>query len=241
VTAPELSVVVPAHDEADYLEESIDEMLAGLRARELPFDLVIVENGSGDSTAAEAEALSERHAEVSTRSIPTPDYGNALRSGILAAVGDIVVTFDVDYFSFDFLDHALAAFAEDPELAIVVGSKRAPGAHDRRPWTRRLVTATFSALLRAGFGLRTTDTHGMKALRRTSVRPLARACRHGQDLFDTELVIRAERAGAEVRTIGVTAEERRPSRTPILHRVPRTLRGLARLRTELGREPRARP
>jgi hypothetical protein len=61
-------------------------------------------------------------------------------------------------------------------------------------------------------------------------------CRAGPDLFDTELVIRAERAGLRVEEIPVTVVERRPSRTSILGRVPRTLVGLARLRVALRRE-----
>ncbi len=95
------------------------------------------------------------------------------------------------------------------------------------------MTAAFSTLLRLGFGLRVSDTHGMKVLRRREVEPLARKCRLGTDLFDTELVLRAERAGLRVEELPVTVEERRPSRTPILQRVPRTLLGLARLRVAL--------
>jgi hypothetical protein len=117
---------------------------------------------------------------------------------------------------------------------LVVGSKRAPGAHDERSPLRRAATSTFCALLRVGFGLSVSDTHGMKALNLTALRPAVRACRFGADLFDTELVIRAERSGYLVAEVPVTVEERRPSRTPIARRVPRTLVGLAKLRLALG-------
>ena len=63
----------------------------------------------------------------------------------------------------------------DGDPAIVVGSKRAPGARDTRPWPRRLVTAGFSAVLRLRLRPPVRDTHGMKAMRRETVEPLARA------------------------------------------------------------------
>ena len=125
----------------------------------------------------------------------------------------------------------------DTGPALVVGSKRAPGTTDTRPWPRRAITATFAAVLRLGFGLGVSDTHGMKAMRREVVEPIVRRCRNGTDLFDTELVLRADRAGLRVAEVPVTVEERRPSRTPIARRVPRTLVGLLRLRVQLWRDP----
>jgi len=75
-------------------------------------------------------------------------------------------------------------------------------------------------------------------LRRDAVEPLARRSRFGADLFDTELVLRAERAGLATLELPVAVEERRPPRTPIWRRVPRTLVGLVRLRIALWRERR---
>ena len=57
------------------------------------------------------------------------------------------------------------------------------------------ITVGFSTVLRLGFGLQVSDTHGMKAMRRATVEPIVRRCRNGTDLFDTELVLRADRAG----------------------------------------------
>jgi hypothetical protein len=97
------------------------------------------------------------------------------------------------------------------------------------------VTFGFAAVLRVGFGLRVSDTHGMKALDRKRVLTLAEVCRSDGELFDTELILRAERAGAGVEELPVTVSERRPSRTSITRRAVRTLAGLARLRVALAR------
>ena len=148
------------------------------------------------------------------------------------------MNFDVDFCDLGFLTTAVPLIREPGGPAIVVGSKRAVGAHDTRTPLRKLATWMFATLLRVGFGLSVSDTHGVKALRADAVRDLARACISGTDLFDTELVLRAERAGLGVSELPVTVRELRPARSSFLARVPRTLRGLCRLRFVLWRERR---
>jgi len=120
----------------------------------------------------------------------------------------------------------------------VVGSKRSPGALDLRNRGRKAVTAVFSAILRGAFGLNVSDTHGHKAMRRAELSPLVDACRFSGDIFDTELILRAERAGLGVIEIPVTVTDQRPPRTPIARRIPRSVVGLARLRLALWQEGR---
>ncbi|MFI5053081.1 MAG: glycosyltransferase [Acidimicrobiia bacterium] len=234
--APQVSVVMPAHNEEGLLDRTLAELVAAFHVRELEFEMLVVENGSTDGTLAAARAAAQADGAVLVLTRPDPDYGAAMRAGILAARGDVVVVFDVDYYDPDFVDRVLPELTRTGGPAIVVGSKRAPGTHDTRPWPRRLITAGFSMLLRIGFGLRVSDTHGMKAMRREAVDPIVRQCRFGTDLFDTELVLRADRAGLPIAEVPVTVEERRPSRTPIARRIFRTLFGLVRLRIVLWRE-----
>jgi glycosyltransferase involved in cell wall biosynthesis len=227
---------MPAFDEVALLEQSVRSIVGGLRAQNAPFEVLVVENGSRDGTAALATRLDADIPEVRALRLREADYGAALRTGILAASGDLVATFDVDYFDLAFLDRAKEVLSRPAAPAIVVASKRAVGARDGRPRFRRFVTAVFSVLLRVGFGLRVSDTHGMKVLRRGAIEPLVRECRFGADLFDTELVLRTDRAGLEIAELPAHVEELRPSRTPIWRRVPRALIGLARLRVTLWGE-----
>jgi glycosyltransferase involved in cell wall biosynthesis len=234
---------MPAHNEASMVAASVDVVANGLRARGEEFEILVVENGSSDATALIAADLADHDPSVLVRSLAVADYGAAILEGIVCARGDVVVLFDVDYYDLDFLDRAVkrlrAAAPEASPTAIVVGSKRAPGTVDSRPWHRRFVTATFAAVLRVGFGLSVSDTHGMKVMRRTDVEPVARRCRTRADVFDTELVLRVESAGLGVAELPVTVRELRPSRTPIARRVLRSIVGLVRLRLILYSESRS--
>jgi len=231
-----ISVVLAAHNEEGFIATTLNELLDGLRALGGDFEIIVAENGSTDATRAEALRVADGAPEVRVLSLPDPDYGAALRAGLLDAHGEIVVNFDVDYYDLTFLDRARARIDGPDQPAIVVGSKRQEGSVNNRSWPRKLVTFGFTAILHVGFGLSVSDTHGMKAMRRDAVRALAERCAFRTDLFDTELVIRAERAGLRVLDIPVTVTETRPSRTPILKRMGRSVVGLARMRMLLWRE-----
>jgi glycosyltransferase involved in cell wall biosynthesis len=231
-----LSVVMPAFNEADFLGRAVGEVAEGLRAREVAFEIIVAENGSTDDTYRVAQDLARSTPELRVVHLDAADYGGAMRAGLLEARGDVVAVFDVDYYDLDFLDGATARLRGPDTPAVVVGSKRAAGARDERGPLRRSATAVFQAMLRWVFGLGVSDTHGMKVMRRAPIAPLARQCRFGTDLFDSELILRAERAGLVVAEIPVAVHELRPARTSILRRVPRTLVGLLKLRVVLWRD-----
>ena len=220
--------MMPAHNEEGYLEPAVESVVTGLTGQSVDFEVIVVQNGSADATSQEAANLASRYESVTAIDLTEPDYGHALRQGFLRSRGDIVVNFDVDLVDLDFLDRAVAVLA-DERVTIVVGSKRNPDSEDRRAPARRLVTTTFTLVLKVGFGLKASDTHGLKALRRVPLVPLVEKCQFGKDIFDTELIIRAERAGMVVEEIPVAIDETRPPRTPIARRIPRTLAGLGRL------------
>jgi hypothetical protein len=112
---------------------------------------------------------------------------------------------------------------------MVIGSKLIEGAQDDRPWARHAASQLYSGLLRAALGFRGTDTHGLKAFVRERLLPIARACIVDRDVFASEFVIRAHRAGLRVEEIPVRVLEKRRPSINLTRRVPNVLRSLARL------------
>ena len=220
---PQLSVVVPVHNEAMFLPQALPSLIEAVHAVTDEGEILIIENGSTDGTASLARQLGG--ADVQVVQLTTPDYGEAMKSGFELATGEWIVNVDIDYFSADFFRSVLTSDAD-----VVIGSKRDPESDDRRPAIRRFATAVFNLLLRTLFGSRVSDTHGMKGFRRHVIETYVPATVSRTDLFDTELVLRAERGGCRIEEVPVVVEELRDARSSLLARVPRTLRGLWRIR-----------
>lgn len=230
---PFLSIVIPVHNEAGFIEHALPRLAAELEPISVPLEIIVAENGSTDATADLAAAYALGDDRVRVLRLPTPDYGAAMRSGFGEAHGEWVVNFDIDYFSAPFLREGIA-LSETADL--VLASKRIAGSDDRRGALRRAGTAGFNLLLRLLFRSKVTDTHGMKMVRKEVVEGIVPAVASTLDLFDTELVIRAERAGYRIREVPAVVEEVRDARSSFLSRVPRTLVGLIRIRLRLWKE-----
>jgi len=227
---PEITVVIPVYNEEQILAGAVADLRAGLVALEpnLSFEILLAENGSSDATVEIAAALAEDHPEVSYFSLGEPNYGAALRRGILEARGLFVMCDEIDLCDLDFHARALHLLRSG-EVDLVVGSKAMSGAADQRPFVRRMATLTINGLLRLLLDFRGTDTHGLKAFRRDALEATARRCVVDKDLFASEFVIRAQREFIRGVEIPISIEEKRPPSIQLANRVPRVLRDLARL------------
>lgn len=225
---PYASIVIPVYNEEAILHAAILELVDGLRDFGRAYEIVIAENGSTDETAEVTRELGRRFPQVRSRHTAEPNYGKALRDGILDAKGEIVICEEVDLCDIDFFRRALHLLETEP-VDLVVGSKAMKGASDERPLFRRLGTHIINWLLRLTLGFRGTDTHGLKAFRRRRLQPIVQVCLVDRDLFASELVIRAQRAGLDVREIPVRVLEKRPPTVGLVWRVPNVLKNLTKL------------
>lgn len=237
--APRFSIVIPIHNEAEYLEAEVDELVRELQARSVDYEMLLAENGSSDDTLAIAERLAAANPRIQAFHVAVPDYGAAMKEGMLKARGRFVVNFDIDYHDIGFMLDA-GDLLDETGAAIVVGSKLMAGAQDKRSPARHAISLGFTTILRVLFDRHIDDTHGMKVLRRDIVQAFAPRTVMTQDIFDTELIIRARRAGEVVAALPVTCEEKRKARSSIARRIPRTMKRLLRLRLILWKEGNAR-
>ncbi len=232
-----VSIVLPAHNEVSLLTTTVLNIANALSDRHLHFEIIVVENGSTDGTDDLAEMLGEKVPQLRVCHLETPDYGAALNEGFARARGDVVVSFDVDYYDLGFLDEARAAI-DSGDIDIVVASKRAKGAQDKRPWYRRLLTEGFTALTRALLSLEVSDAHGMKAFRSEALDRVRLSCVMTGSLYDVELLMRAARLGLRVLEIPATVIERRPPRTSVAKRSLEALLGVIELALVVANEDR---
>lgn len=227
------SVIVPVYNEAAIVEDAIVVMTQALASVGSDYEMVVVENGSTDETLAIVERLAARDGRIRVERLPVPDYGEALRHGIAASAADRVVVFNIDFWSLEFVRSALAKLEQ---CDLVVGSKVVAGAADERPLFRRLITRAFNQALRLAFGFTGTDTHGLKAFRRSALAASLAACVTSRSIFDTELVLRAERAGLRIVEVPVAVREiRQPSYWAVAKRLPEVTWNLLKLARAIRR------
>ncbi len=227
---PEISVVIPVHNEGPIIEGSLREMHARLKKIGRPFEIIVAENGSNDDTAAIVEDVGRDLPEIRLLRSPEPNYGAALRAGIFAARGRYVHCDEIDICDVDFHRRARELLVgDDGGFDLVVGSKVMKGARDRRPLSRRAATRIINGMLRVSLGFRGTDTHGLKAFRKAALLPIVERCVVDKDMFASELVIRAERAELRIVEIPLNLLEKREPSIRLTQRVPRVVKNLAQL------------
>jgi glycosyltransferase involved in cell wall biosynthesis len=234
-TALALSIVIPVHNEETILTSVVEGIIAQLSDMSDAFELILYENGSSDNTLQLAHSLAAQYPQIVVHTNPRASYGMAIRNGILACQGERIVIFNADLWDIPFLRQSNRLLET---YDMVIASKGHPDSHDERPWNRRFITWSFNVVLQILFGFKGTDTHGMKAFKRAPIIPVIRECLTDGEIFDTEVILRGERAGLKVIEVPTVVEETRPSRYSLFARVPRTARDLRTLYRALHGKPR---
>jgi dolichyl-phosphate beta-glucosyltransferase len=200
----ELSVVIPAYNEEGRLGPTLDRVAAYLAGRGLGHEVLVVDDGSTDGTAA----LVEAHGAPGLRLLRQPanrGKGAALKAGVAASTGERVLVTDADLSApiaeIERLEPSLAGGAD-----LVFGSRAAPGARlaRRQPFYRELMGKTFNRIIRLLGVHGITDTQcGFKLLTGTAARDLFPRLTVDRFAFDVELVWLARRRGYLVAEVGV--------------------------------------
>ena len=202
VHSPLVSVVIPCLDEAATIERCVKRARHVLEDREIPGEVIVVDNGSSDGSADIARAAGARVIHEARRG-----YGSAYLAGFAAAHGDYIVMADADL-TYDFND--IPRFIDELETGaqFVIGDRMNnihPGA---MPWLHRYVgNPVLTAILNLFFRVGVHDAHcGMRALRR-DVLPKLDLRTTGME-FASEMVIRASKEELAIRQIPIEYHRR---------------------------------
>lgn len=226
--APRISVVLAAHNEAACIAEVIAAVQATLEARAVTYEIIVIDDGSVDETAA----LARRAGARVVRLWPNRGKGVALRRGVLEARGAWLVFLDADGQD----DPAeipllLAVLDEDPQVAMVNGSRFLGELREGAiSAPNRVGNVVMTALLDAAFLRRITDSQaGFRVVRADIARALPFDAAEYE--IETEMLGKLLRRGERVVEVPVTRYQRGGGQTDF-RRVRNGLRILWRIARE---------
>ncbi|MBO5648029.1 MAG: glycosyltransferase [Kiritimatiellae bacterium] len=203
VGAGRLSVVMPVYNLAGEIGTNIARTARLFEEHHVPAELVVVDDGSFDSTAFEIScAICERYEGVEIKSVlmvKNGGKGAALKAGFAASTGEFVMLLDGDL---DIHPEQTPCFFEAllrSQADVVVGSKRHRDSVVQYPWHRRIVSWAYFTLVRFFVGLPITDTQtGMKLFRREILSEALARMLVKEYAFDLELLAIARQRGARI-------------------------------------------
>ena len=230
---PMVDIVIPVHNEERDLRASVLRLHAYL-TQQFPFSarITIADNASTDATPAVAAELAEELPEVRVLRLNDKGRGRALAAAWLTSDARVVSYMDVDLSTDLSALLPLVAPVISGHSQVSIGSRLVAGSRVRRGPKREVISRVYNILLRLVLRVRFKDAQcGFKALRADVARSLLPDVVNRNWFFDTELLVRAERAGLRIHELPVDWTDDPDSRVDIVATAIEDLRGVWRLAT----------
>jgi hypothetical protein len=200
-----VSVILPAYNEADKLENAVAKISQALKEDGVPCEIIIAEDGSIDGTAEKAEELAQKYSYV--RHIHREKRlgrGTALNNAFRESNGQVLVYMDLDLAtdlkSLKPLVNAITVEGYD----VSTGSRMLPQSTVERTLRRQISSKSYNFLVRHMLGSKVRDHQcGFKAFKKESVLGLLGEVEATHWFWDTEILVRAQRHGFKVKEIPV--------------------------------------
>jgi glycosyltransferase involved in cell wall biosynthesis len=204
MTQVELSFVVPAYNEEDFIEDALGSLETIIKTKNLPYEIVVVNDGSQDKTLIRATRYAKRNGHVKVLSYAkNSGKGHAIKTGFKQTNGSIVFFADSD------LEVDLNQISKYVEALkdgdIVIASKRHSDSRVQVPFSRKFLSYAFNGLVRILTGVPLNDTQsGLKAIRKSAFIDIFPKLAVKRYAFDVELLAVANLCGLKVVEMPVT-------------------------------------
>jgi len=206
----------------------------------IPFKLVIVDNGSSDETPDIARELAEKYPEVEYRRLEMRGVGIAFKTGIEECDSDIVGYMDIDLSTdLKYLKKTVELFETDTDLMYVNGSRFSKESETKgRKWYRKITSAGLVFILKHYLKMKSSDALcGFTFLRTDFAKELVSECSDDHGWFYTvEMLLRSERKGVKITEIPVEWTEDYNTTVKIFKTIKNYLVQISRLKKTFKEE-----
>jgi glycosyltransferase AglD len=203
--ALQVSVVFPAYNEVEYLEQAVEKTINTLKEFTNSYEMIIAEDGSTDGTAEKAEELSQRNPNIKhIHGEERLGRGTALNNAFRQSCGQVLVYMDLDLATD--LKH-LKQLVEAVSIEgydFSTGSRMLPDSKVERTLRRSMSSKSFNFLVRRMLGSKLRDHQcGFKAFKREPTLQMLDEVASRHWFWDTEFLVRAARKGFKIKEIPV--------------------------------------
>lgn len=197
-----ISIVIPAYNESDRIIPTIEKSLSYLSGKKISAELIVVSDGSKDDTVKVVRSFSPPE-NVSVRAIeyfPNRGKGYAVKTGMLAAKGDVVMFMDADYsVPLEYLDTALDYLESGFDIAIASRAVEGAVVVRHQNLLREMSGKIYTLIQNVYLGLNYQDTQcGFKVFSSKTVKSLFGCQKLSSVIFDPEILWLAGRQGFKV-------------------------------------------
>ncbi len=226
----DISLVIPAYNESGIIMDTIQTVSARLAELTAEYEVLIVDDGSTDGMARLVEHCGDSRVRLEGYT-PNHGKGRAVRTGMLAARGDLILCTDAD------LAYGVDVFAgllerlRTGEADLVIGSRRMDGTgYQNYPPLRIFMSKCFGLLSHMISGLPYDTQCGIKAYRRQAAQAIFSRCTTDGFSFDFEVLMRADKLGLKVEQFPVSVINFRESKVNVIRDSARMFRDVFRIR-----------
>ena len=194
----DLSFVVPAYNEEDYIEDTLGTIDAIVMGKKLSYEIVVVNDGSADETLRRVKTYAGKNGHVRVISYgKNAGKGYAIRTGFMKATGNVIFFTDSDMeINLDKICDYIEALKHGD---IVIASKRHCASKVDVPVTRKILSICFNVLVRLLTGVPLKDTQsGLKAMKKSAFTNMFPRLAVKRYAFDVELLAVANLYGLKV-------------------------------------------
>jgi glycosyltransferase involved in cell wall biosynthesis len=219
MASPTHTIVIPAYNESERLSTSIPKVMEYIRERGLSAEVIVVNDGSRDSTAEVVRNFAASDGSIVLLENPgNRGKGYSVRNGMLHARGAVALFTDADLSSpITEADKLFDAIRQGADVAIGSRWVQRELQTERQPLLRQLFGRFFNLGLRLVLGLKYKDTQcGFKAFNRRAIETVFTRQQIERWGFDPELLFLADRFGLETAEVPVEwAHDHRSKISPL--------------------------
>lgn len=234
-----VSLIIPMYNESSIIEEAVRTFSEYMKKTFKDFELIFVDDGSTDGCGDVVEAAHEKDARIRLcRYTPNHGKGYAVRTGVLAAEGDLILFTDCDNAYGEEAVGNLARTLVKTGADIVVGSRNlSKDGYEGYTFVRKLASKTYIKVISVAAGFKLSDSQcGIKGFRHEIAKKIFSNCEVDRFAFDLEVIMIATKLKANIAEMPVKIINHRESTVHIVRDSVKMLRDMYRMKKRIKKQ-----